>query len=206
MSPLWRFLIGLVIAVGLAAAAIGLGPALIRPLMASHNAQLSPPVPFSAPAQSGTGLPVGWIQCTNPVLGFSIGHPKEWYTDHRFPNQACRWFDPFRIRVIGDQGTFLTAMEVYQQAVPFAEAASTDAAGERVVSREYVTVNGRQAVRLEIEPVDISVYPAGTKVYRYIIDVGDRGVFIVETRSLPETDFADNKRVVDRAVQTIQVF
>lgn len=206
MSPLWRFLIGAVIASGLAVAAISLGPAVIRPLMASLNAPLTPPVAFSPPAQGGTGLPAGWILCTNPVLGFSIGHPKEWYTDHRFPNQACRWFDPFRFRVIGGTDAFLTAMEVYQQAVPFAEVASTDAAGERVVSRESVVVSGRQAVRLEIEPLDVSLYPAGTKVYRYVIDVGARGVVIVETRSRPETDFVESKHVVDQAVQTIQVF
>jgi hypothetical protein len=204
MSRARHLVIVALIAGGLAAAALGLAGA--RVLVASHLGRRNIPMAGSVPLPGAAALPSGWTLCTNSALGFSIGYPRNWYTTYRFPEQACRWFDPYRLRLIAETDGFLTALEAHVERGSFAEAAYENPAGERIVFREQIVVNGRQAVRFEMEPTDIELYPNGTRVYRYVIDLGEKGAFFVETRSRPGIDYTADKRVVDKVVQTLQVF
>ena len=199
------FIIVAVIAGGLAAAGVGLDLGMINLPMASGPGHRSMPVRGSLPHRGGTGLPSGWPLCTNSALGFSIGYPRDWYTDYRFPDQACRWFDPFRFRLVAETDAFLTALEAHPERVPFAEVSSENRAGQQIVFWEQTVVNGREGVRVEMESTDVSVYPEGTRIYRYVVDLGEKGVFVVETRSRPGTDFAADKGVVDEVVHTLQI-
>jgi hypothetical protein len=199
------FVLVAVIVGGLAAAGVGLDLGVIRFPTASRPEHRGIPVRGSLPHRSGTGLPSGWALCTNSALGFSIGYPRDWYTEYRFPDQACRWFDPFRFRLIAETDAFLTALEAHPEQVPFAAAAFENRAGQQVVFWEQTVVNGRQGVRFEMESTDVSVYPEGTRIYRYVVDLGEKGVFVVETRSRPGIDFGAAKGVVDEVVHTLQL-
>lgn len=45
---------------------------------------------------------------------------------------------------------------------------------------------------------------SGFRVYQYIVDLGDRGIFVAETTTLASSDYTSNKVIVDQAVQTLQ--
>lgn len=42
--------------------------------------------------------------------------------------------------------------------------------------------------------------------YLYVIDLGTRGVFVLETTTLVGSDYATDKAIVDEAARTLQLF
>ncbi|HEX6581714.1 MAG TPA: hypothetical protein VF195_12695 [Actinomycetota bacterium] len=158
-------------------------------------------------------LPTGWERCTNAALGFSIGYPGDWHTTNVFdgtpdPANACQWFSP---QPFGPQGNLVSEGWGYPLEVatrgPFEQvlAREIDPQLVDVLVNEEVLVDGRRAVRLEYETVSDEVGDNGLH-YEYLIEVDPETTLIVHTTTTRGIVgvYAENKVVVDRAIETIR--
>ena len=169
-------------------------------------------VPRPKPPQSET-IPEGWERCTNTPRGYSIAYPGDLYTTDVFngapdPANACRWFslDPF-----GPQGNVVPEGWGYPLEVatlgPFegVMAQEIDPEFANVLVNEEVLVNGHRAVRLEYETLEDPLAEPGLH-YEYLVEVDAQTTLIVHTTATRGVEgvYADNKVVVDRAVDTLR--
>jgi hypothetical protein len=159
-------------------------------------------------------LPAGWERCTNGALGYSIGHPDDWFTTDVFdgqadPANACRWFspDPF-----GPDGNVVAEgwgypLEVAVRAGSFDQvlAQETDPGQADVLLEEELLVDGHRAVRLEYETLIDVVADTGLH-YEYVIELDAETTLIVHTTATRGIagDFQENKTVVDEAFDTLR--
>lgn len=90
-----------------------------------------------------------------------------------------------------------------REPVAFAAIASDQPTREGV-TREELEVAGHPAVRLEYESTDDGLLPEGTPVYEVLVDLGGE-TLIAGTRGLDELDFAANKDVLDRMVESLSL-
>ena len=160
-----------------------------------------------------TALPTGWERCTNGALGYSIGYPGDWFTTDVFdgqadPANACQWFspDPFGPGGNGVAEGWGYPLEVATRGLGFDLVLADEIDPEQadVLVNEQVLVDGHRAVRLEYETLNDVVGENGLH-YEYVIQVDPETTLIVHTtptRGIVGV-YADNKVVVDRAVETI---
>jgi hypothetical protein len=158
-------------------------------------------------------LPAGWERCTNGALGYSIGHPGDWFTTDVLdgapdPANACRWFspDPF-----GPQGNVVPEGWGYPLEVairgPFDQALAQDTDPElvNVLLDEELFVQGHRAVRLEFETLSDLIGDTGLH-YEYVIELDAETTLIVHTTAARGItgDYEENKTIVDDAVDTLR--
>ena len=166
----------------------------------------------AAPPIETGAIPNGWERCTNSTHGYSIAYPGDWYTTDAFdgvqgPANACQWFspDPF-----GPQGNVVPEGWGYPLEVairgPFDDvlAQETDPGAADALVEEQLLVQGHRAVRLEVETLNDVVGENGLH-YEYLIELDDETTLIVHTTPTRGVAgvYADNKVVVDRAVDTL---
>jgi len=167
------------------------------------------PVVTIAPTTTTTVAPPGWRTCTSAKQGYSIAYPAGWHTDTSGATE-CRYFDPERVDFTPYSDGFFFALMARPLNVSF-EVAARPAVGPttRTISHEVLKVDGRRAVRYEIEFTDQSpdAYPGGTRLYGYVVDVSGTA-FDVSTYWVPGGQAVDQYRAwkqnVDRAVGTLQ--
>ena len=195
------------VAAGLLAAAVFAVTAVVV-----WEASRSAVVPRPKPPGTGT-IPEGWEKCTNTQRGYSIAFPGDWHTTDVFdgtqdPANACLWFSP---EPFGPDGNQVPEGWAYPLEVatlgPFEDvlASELDPEFADVFVNEEVLVNGHRAVRLEFETVEDPLAEPGLH-YEYVIQVDPDTTMIVhttETRGIVGV-YAENKVVVDRAVDTIR--
>lgn len=194
------------VAAGLLAAAVFAVTAVVV-----WEASRSAVVPRPKPPQ-GVTIPQGWERCTNTPHGYSIAYPGDWHTTDVFdgvadPANACQWFspDPF-----GPRGNIVSEGWGYPLEVairgPFDDALAQDTDPEAVdvLVEEQVLVRGHRAVRLEFETLIDLIAETGLH-YEYLIELDAETTLIVHTTATRGVGvYADNKVVVDRAVDTLQ--
>lgn len=175
--------------------------------MLLQRPSVTTPPEFGLPV-GRTDLPEGWGLCTNAVRRYRIGYPKQWFTAQNSDEDACRWFNPQPFQVVAQNDGPATALEAYPDSVSFEEAirGMTNPAVARTLRRGVTTVRGRRALRLEVEATGIGPMPKGTRIFAYLVDFGERGIFVVETTALAPGDYAANKAVVEQAAQTLRWF
>jgi hypothetical protein len=194
------------VAAGLVAAAVFAVTAIVV-WEASRSA-----VPRPKPPQVGT-IPEGWEKCTNTPLGYSIAYPGDWHTTDVFdgatdPASACQWFspDPF-----GPRGNVVSEGWGYPLEVatrgPFDRVREQELDPEiaDVIVEEDLFVEGHRAVRVEYETLIDLIGEPGLH-YEYLIELDAETTLIVhttETRGVAGV-YAENKVVLDRAVDTLQ--
>lgn len=193
------------VAAGLLAAAVFAVTAVVV-----WEASRSAVVPRPTPPQ-GT-IPAGWEKCTNAQRGYSIAFPGDWHTTDVFdgtadPANACQWFSP---EPFGPQGNVVTEGWGYPLEVairgPFDDALAQDTDPEAVdvLVEEQVLIQGHRAVRLEYETLIDLIAETGLH-YEYLIELDTETTLIVHTTATRGVGvYADNKVVVDRAVDTLQ--
>jgi hypothetical protein len=190
--------------------AAGLVAAAVVALVAVVAWQSFQPATTTLPFGS---LPDGWVRCTNSELGYSIGYPDAWHTTdvlngEQDPSYACRWFspDPF-----GPQGNVVIEGWGYPLEVgirgPFDQALEQTLDPELVESvvEEEVVVDGHRALRVEYDTLVDMLADLGLH-YAYVIELDPETTLIIhttETRGI-EGDYAENKEVVDDAVDTLR--
>jgi hypothetical protein len=192
-------------AIGAAAAVLLLGAFLVW-----RESRPVAPVPRTSP----TDAPAGWVRCENGAIGYSIAYPSDWFTTdllngERDPANACRWFSstPYD----EDLGTQVVEgyghpLEVRIRTGDHEAIAADETVVADVLARDEVLVDGRPAVRLELEYGAGPIVPAGTRVYEYVIDLGPEQTMIVLTADqdgIPGS-YEDNRVVVDDAVGSLR--
>jgi hypothetical protein len=193
------------VAAGLLAAAVFAVTAVVV-----WEASRSAVVPRPNPPQ---GIPTGWENCTNAQRGYSIAYPGDWHTTDVFdgspePANACQWFSP---EPFGPDGNQVPEGWAYPLEVatlgPFegVVAQVSDPEFADVLVNEEVLVDGHRAVRLEFETVEDPLAEPGLH-YEYVIQVDPDTTMIVHTTATRGIVgvYAENKVVVDRAVDTIR--
>lgn len=194
------------VAAGLLAAAVFAVTAVVV-----WEASRSAVVPRPKPPQGPT-IPEGWEKCTNTPRGYSIAYPGDWHTTDVFdgtrdPANACLWFSP---EPFGPDGNQVPEGWSYPLEIatlgPFEDvlASELDPEFADVFVNEEVLVDGRRAVRLEYETVEDPLAEPGLH-YEYLIQVDPDTTMIVHTTETRDVVgvYAENKVVVDRAVDTI---
>ena len=169
-------------------------------------------VPRPKPPGSVT-IPAGWESCTNTLRGYSIAYPGDWHTTDVFdgapdPANACQWFSP---EPFGPQGNVITEGWGYPLEVkirgPFDQARELGLDPEMadIIVEEDLFVRGHRAVRVEYETLIDLIGEPGLH-YEYLIELDAETTLIVHTTATRGVAgvYAENKVVVDRAVDTLQ--
>jgi hypothetical protein len=169
-------------------------------------------VPRPKPPQ-GDVIPEGWERCTNTLHGYSIAYPGDWHTTDVFdgaadPANACQWFSP---APFGPRGNVVSEGWGYPLEVairgPFDQVRERELDPEvaDVIVEEEVFVEGHRAVRVEYETLIDVVAETGLH-YEYLIELDAETTLIVHTTATRGVAgvYAENKVVVDRAVDTLQ--
>jgi hypothetical protein len=138
--------------------------------------------------------------CTSPA-GFSIQHPADWAVNPGEVLPACSRFAPREFRL--EQGTDVRVapIAVSVESIPFAEVTGPRP-GER--ARSALTVDGRDAVRLELTTVE-GLHPLGTPITLYAVDLAGERTLVADAVGLAATDHARDVAVLDAMVGTLDL-
>lgn len=156
-------------------------------------------VPVVAPAPATPGSAAGTATCTSPQ-GYEIDHPAGWVANDAGVLPACSWFGPapFEVPEASDVRTAPITVEVLP--VPLAEAGPI---GE-VRDQEAVRVDGRAAVRSELT-AGPGLYPLGTPITSYAVELGGERTLVAEAVGLPGWDHARDVDVLDAMMRTLDL-
>lgn len=152
-----------------------------------------------------SSLPGGeLVWCESPD-GFVVGRPRAWHA-----NDRCTQFHPEPFDV-PDPPTDerVAAITAYIDPVPFVEVAAPEP--RRDEERHLTTVDGLQAVRLAYEAGDEGLWPPGTPVTVYMVDLstgtddGEPATLFLDTIGLETFDYEENQRVLDRVARSVDV-
>lgn len=163
---------------------------------------VAPPPPLD-PAQ----LPGGVLAACESPAGFAIGHPASWLTNPGDVVPACSQFHPQPFQLPPASDARVAAVVASVQPVPFADLAAPRLSPEQV--RAETTVDGLPAVRLEYQDSGQGLWPAGTPITQYLVDLSPSGrnpqTLSIDTIGLEGFDYATNQVVLDRMVRTLRV-
>lgn len=141
--------------------------------------------------------------CVSPE-GFSVSYPEDWETNDGSVVADCTMFDPEAFMVQAGTDERVAAINIYLENVPYSTvSAEPDAAVEH--SRESLTIDGREAVRVERETSEDLLFPAGTLITSYFIDVGGDRTLVADTIDLSHIDYDEASDVLDAMTQTLEI-
>lgn len=144
-------------------------------------------------------------RCDSPE-GYSISYPEEWATNSGDVVPRCGQFHPEPFDLTPGTDERVAAITAFIDPVPFSEVAASD----RVEDGERATtaIDGLQAVRLEYEVTEDALWPIGTPITLYAVDVStedeDR-TLILDTVGLSQFDYERNQLVLDRMARTLDI-
>ena len=143
-------------------------------------------------------------RCESPA-GFRIAYPGGWAVNSGETVPACTRFAPDPFRVPAGTDARVGAVTAWVRSSSFDRIA--DSPLPPVASRTHLSVDGRKAARIERVSVGQGLYPAGTRITSYVVELepgpdGPRAL-VVDTVGLPQSDYARNTQVLDRMMETI---
>ncbi|MGY1712047.1 hypothetical protein ACI8AC_21320 [Geodermatophilus sp. SYSU D00758] len=138
--------------------------------------------------------------CTSPA-GFAVDHPAAWTVNAGEVVPACSRFSPGDLDLEPGTDVRQAAVAISVQQVPFARA-TEERPGEQ--ARRTLTVDGRDAVRIERE-VQEGLYPVGTPMTSYLVDLGAGRTLVADTVGLPGAEYERNVGVLDAMVGTLDL-
>jgi hypothetical protein len=142
--------------------------------------------------------------CTSPA-GFTVGHPSDWSVNSGETVPACSRFAPSEFSLPDASDVRIAATALSIQPVPF-ERVTQGRPGE--VSRERLTVDGRDAVRIERETQE-GLYPMGTPITTYAVRLadGDTGprTLVADTIGLQGFQYQRNVEVLDAQIASLDI-
>lgn len=165
------------------------------------------PTTTLAPLDPGS-LPGGQLEPCQSPEGFSISRPTAWSTNSGDAVPACSQFHPQPFSVEAGTDRRVAAITVRIEPVPFAQLAAPDPGrgGERAVT----AIDGLQAVRLAYQSEGGGLWPAGTPITQYLVDLSagtgsGPGTLVLDTVGIPGFDHPTNQVVLDRMAQTLRI-
>jgi hypothetical protein len=184
------------------------GIALCLPLAIAacpqRDAPESPPAAPDTPAMEPADPVLAQTErCTDPDAGFRIEYPAGWRTNPGEVMPACSLFDPEPIRIEpATELPFDIAVTIRRENVAFATV-TAEQPHRRELLREELPVDGRRAVRMETELTEDMLRPAGSRSYRYYVEM-DGTTLIAETHDAGDLDYGRKQRILDGMVQTLR--
>jgi hypothetical protein len=165
----------------------------------SETAVGSPSASATPTRTTDGGVELG-ASCTSPE-GFAIEHPDDWSVNPGDVAPACTRFSPEPFEVEPNTDARGAAIVFDVEPVDFDRASRARADEE---SRTPVVVDGRDGVRVERVTRD-GLYPVGTRIATYIIDLGSDGTLVANSVDVGGTDYARAVEVLDAMMGTLQV-
>lgn len=146
----------------------------------------------------------GWVTCESPANGYRVDHPPGWTTNAGDVMPPCSLFHPGPFDV-PEQTEIPTDIAVAITVEP-EPGGDPDAGGlgERVLSEEEATVDGRPATRTEVEATGDALYPEGQRTTRWTVAV-DGGRIVAQTHDRGEPAYDDKQEILDRMVASLTV-
>lgn len=144
--------------------------------------------------------------CENPG-GFTIGYPEEWHTNSGDVVPPCSQFHPEPFEVPRGTDERVAAIAAFIDPVPYERAAAPNE--RRDAEREELTIAGRDALRLEFGAGPDSIWPEGTPITMYAIEVppsegGREQTLFLDTVGLEIFDYERNQEVLDRIAPDLE--
>lgn len=142
------------------------------------------------------------VSCDSPE-GYSVDYPAGWETNSGEVLPECSRFDPEPFEVPEATDERVAAIGVRVESVPFAQVASFDE--DRNADRAVTTIDGLQAVRLQYEATGDGLWPEGTPIAMYAVDLGEERTLILDTVGVGDFDFEENAETLDRMARTVRI-
>lgn len=165
----------------------------------AHPDAAAPEAVDARPAGAGTAAdgPAPGATCASPE-GFEVGLPADWSVNPGTVLPSCSWFhpEPFVVPEATDAraAVTLTVLPAGDPALAFPDE----------VARSTVQVDGRDALRVE-QVTRAGLYPVGTPITSYVVDLGDGRVLLADTVGLPGSDPDEHVAVLDAMMASLTV-
>ena len=164
------------------------------------------PDPVERPAEGTSSEPVGSVavdpamartaECAGNANGYAVAYPATWHVNTGEILGLCSLFDPDPIEVPRDSEIPIEfAVAIGFQPVPF-PTLTGDVLGRRVLSRQPIKVDGRDAMRIESESTGEGLHDAGIRSYQYFVDLGDT-TLIATTYGAGSLPLERKRRILD---------
>lgn len=188
---------------------LAVGGLLVAGLLAACGPQSDGGVigqPTSDPTATSTRAPAPTLgaECEDPEVGYRTSYPSDWRTNDGEVVPTCRLFDPQPIEVEPQtEIPFDIAVAVRTTDVSLETFATEDMAAEVLTSRS-TTVDGHEAVVVEVRSTGEAMLPEGVHSYRYAVDLGDRRL-VAATHDVGEPAYEQTRQVLDQMMDTIDL-
>ena len=144
--------------------------------------------------------------CTFSAAGFQIAvpYPEGWHTNSTEPTPdgqsvpPCRVFhhEPFDLPRANELTAYGLLLSVERTSLD--DIIDADSPMDEVLSERMTTVAGRRAHVAELRALEDGLSgPAGSRLYRYAVDLGGTRTLIARTHEVADLRYAFNKRVLD---------
>jgi hypothetical protein len=143
--------------------------------------------------------------CTNQKIGYRVDYPTGWVVNSGDVQalEACQVFDPESAELPERSTSFDESVLIRQTEASYDRVASSENdPTARELSRQSVTINGREAVIVESESTGQALLPEGTKAYRYIVKLDDKAL-IASTYGVSGMQYERNKQILDRMMRSL---
>jgi hypothetical protein len=158
------------------------------------------------PTTGGGGVALG-ASCSWDVEGYGIDYPTGWFTPED-PLWVCQLFDPVPFDVPAQTEPPLVAVTIWVDHHRMARTFNglTDPQFYRTdhVSSDTFGDAQRPGTIVETEQVEALLYPAGTRTYSILVDLGDRTI-VVSTNDLAPTDYEANKQIAFAMAKSLRL-
>lgn len=154
--------------------------------------------PVSAEASTSGGP-----SCRDAELGYEVQYPQGWQTNNGEVMPACRLFDPDDVAVEPQtEVPFDIAITMHGSSAPL-EVFRTPNRASEVVSSWEATVDGHEAVVVELRATGDAMLPEGVHTYLYAVELGDqRLVAATHESGTPAHD--DTRQVLDELMAGLE--
>lgn len=141
-------------------------------------------------------------QCASPE-GWQVSYPAGWVAKANDDTPGCEQFHPEAFTVEPNTDARVAAVTIFVDRVPFDVARSPRAEGS--VDEQESTIDGRPALRQSYRTTGDGLWPAGTPVTRYLVDLNDGRTLFLDTVGLPGFDYERNVDAVDEMASTLEI-
>lgn len=158
-----------------------------------------PGAPGSATAPVGGDIALD-AECTSPE-GFTVAHPAGWAVNAGDVVPYCTRFapEPFEVRPGSDVRMSSIVLTVEDVALAARAAPAPDE-----VTRTDVAVDGRPGVR-QVLVTGPGLHPAGTRITRYLVDLGDGRTLVADVIEFPDTAAPQTVAVLDAMMSELDI-
>jgi hypothetical protein len=162
----------------------------------------------SAPTTTTTAVGGELVRCASSE-GYSIEYPADWHTNSGEVVPACGHFSPDPFEVPRGTDERVAPITAYIDPVAFEDVSAPR--GVEDLERASTTIDGLPAVRRSYESSGSGLWPDGTPITAYVIDLSPgadeprRTMFVNAVGTPPfAPDHARNVAVLDRMAPTIR--